>query len=429
MTRKTATYTIGQNDVLKMQMLNWVNRFNICAFLDNHQYPSGYETVECLAAAGAVSVLNPGPGQPDQLSAFIREKKDWLFGHISYDYKNRLAPLESLHPDHIGFPELYFFQPETVLQLKQDKLTISTLTMEPLDIFREIMESTPPPTGVSQLIETRPRISHNEYVSTLKNLLQHILRGDCYEINFCQEFYATPAQINPVQIYSQLTALSPNPFACFYKLNDKYLLCASPERFLQKKGNRLLSQPIKGTYKRNLENAESDTLLKNELLNSAKDRSENVMVVDLVRNDMSRVCSEGTVKVAELFGIYSFPQVHQMISTITGELKEGMELGEILQASFPMGSMTGAPKRRVMELIEKYEKTKRGIYSGAVGYIDPSGDFDFNVVIRSILYNATNQYLNYLVGGGITFYSDPEKEYEECLLKAAAIKKVLNEEE
>lgn len=152
------------------------------------------------------------------------------------------------------------------------------------------------------------------------------------------------------------------------------------------------------------------------------------MVVDLVRNDLSKVCKEGSVKVSELFGIYSFPQVHQMISTIEGELDEKVPFSSILKACFPMGSMTGAPKKRVMELIEQYEKTKRGLYSGAVGYIDPNGDFDFNVVIRSILYNAVNQYLGYQVGGGITFYSDPEKEYEECLLKAAAIRKVLQVE-
>jgi para-aminobenzoate synthetase component 1 len=168
-----------------------------------------------------------------------------------------------------------------------------------------------------------------------------------------------------------------------------------------------------------------DERLRNELRNSGKDRSENVMVVDLVRNDLSKVCTEGSVQTDELFGIYSFPQVHQMISTISGQLKPGVSFTDILKASFPMGSMTGAPKRRVMQLIEQYEKTKRGIYSGAVGYIDPQGDFDFNVVIRSILYNATDRYLSYQVGGGITAYSEAEKEYEECLLKAAAISQVL----
>ncbi|MBL7747847.1 MAG: chorismate-binding protein, partial [Chitinophagaceae bacterium] len=163
------------------------------------------------------------------------------------------------------------------------------------------------------------------------------------------------------------------------------------------------------------------------LFHSAKDRSENVMVVDLVRNDLAKICTEGTVKVDELYGIYSFPQVHQMISTVSGELKQGISFADIIKATFPMGSMTGAPKKRVMELIEQYEQTRRGIFSGAVGYIAPNGDFDFNVVIRSIMYNAATRYLSYQAGSGITFYSDPEMEWEECLMKAAAIRKVLEE--
>jgi para-aminobenzoate synthetase component 1 len=208
-------------------------------------------------------------------------------------------------------------------------------------------------------------------------------------------------------------------------MDDKYLLCASPERFLQKKGRRIISQPIKGTARRNTASKEADEQLKEQLHQSQKDRSENVMVVDLVRNDLSKICKEATVQTEELCGIYSFPQVHQLISTVTGELSEGIDFSKILRATFPMGSMTGAPKIRVMQLIERYEKTKRGIYSGCIGYISPANDFDFNVVIRSIMYNAASRYLSYQVGGGITFYSDAEKEYEECLLKAAAIKKVL----
>jgi para-aminobenzoate synthetase component 1 len=274
-------------------------------------------------------------------------------------------------------------------------------------------------------ITVQPRISKNDYTQIIQQLLHHIHRGDCYEINFCQEFYATDVQANPLGLYSRLTAVSPNPFSSFYKLNDKYLLCASPERYMQRKGNHIISQPIKGTYKRDLNNTEADQQLKTQLQQSEKDRTENVMIVDLVRNDLSRICKEGSVKVDELFGVYTFPQVHQMISTISGDLKENVDFTDMIKATFPMGSMTGAPKRKVMELIERYEKTKRGIYSGAVGYISPEKDFDFNVVIRSILYNASNQYLSYLVGGGITSQSDPEKEYEECLLKAEAMKQVL----
>lgn len=406
-------------------MLHWVNRFNICSFLDNHQYSSPQQTVECLAAAGAHTIFSPTEPVFPQFSSFLINQSDWLFGHVNYDLKNEIDPLYSKHPDHIGFPDIFFFQPETVLQLEGDQLCISSLSQEPALIYQELLGI---PLNISKdfsAIKLTPRIDKEEYLHIINKLKEHIRRGDCYEINFCQEFFAEDSCIDPLLVYTALTKISPNPFSCFYKLNQRYLLCASPERYLQKKNNRILSQPIKGTYPRNLEDAVADNKLKTFLANSEKDKSENVMVVDLVRNDLSRICREGTVRVDELFGIYSFPQVHQMISTISGELAEGMDLSQIIQASFPMGSMTGAPKRSVMELIEKYEKTKRGIYSGAVGYIQPNGDFDFNVVIRSILYNATNHYLSCLVGGGITFYSDPELEYEECLLKATAIKKVL----
>ncbi len=406
-------------------MLNWANRFNICCFLDNHQYHSTHQSMECLVAAGAVEIFSPDKNIFPQLKEFSNRHKDWLFGHLGYDLKNELAPLQSNHADHIGFSDIFFFQPEIVLQLKDDQLIISSFTKDPQIIFEEIQNSKWLIDHGSWAINIQSRISKQEYINSIQKLLQHILRGDCYEINFCQEFFAENVSVDPLQLYSQLTAISPNPFSCFYKLDDKYVLCASPERFLQKKGNRVLSQPIKGTFKRNLENVAADEALKFELQQSEKDRSENVMVVDLVRNDLSRVCQEGTVQVEELFGIYTFPQVHQMISSITGKLKDEVDIADIIKACFPMGSMTGAPKRRVMELIEQYEKTKRGIYSGAVGYISPEKDFDFNVVIRSILYNETNRYLSYLVGGGITFYSDPEKEYAECLLKAEAIKKVL----
>ena len=217
------------------------------------------------------------------------------------------------------------------------------------------------------------------------------------------------------------------PFAAFYKVQDKYCICASPERYLKKAGTKIICQPVKGTAKRNLTDAGMDEKAKQYLLNSAKEKAENIMIVDLVRNDLSRICKEGTVKVEELFGIYSFPQVHQMISTVAGEINDHLHWKEAIKATFPMGSMTGAPKKRVMELIEMFEQTKRGLFSGSIGYVSPDGDFDFNVVIRSILYNAGNRYLSFQTGSAITFYSDAETEYEECMLKAAAIKKILEQ--
>jgi para-aminobenzoate synthetase component 1 len=274
-------------------------------------------------------------------------------------------------------------------------------------------------------VDIQGRFSKEDYIATVEQLRRHILRGDCYEVNFCQEFYAEGVALDPLAVYHSLSEASPNPFGGYYKLTDKYLLCASPERYLKKEGSHILSQPIKGTSKRSPADKAQDEQNRLRLYESPKDRSENVMVVDLVRNDLSRVCREGTVTVEELFGIYSFPQVHQMISTISGELVAGTGFTDILRASFPMGSMTGAPKKRVIELIAQYERSRRGLFSGALGYITPEGDFDFNVVIRSILYNHASGYLSYQAGSGITFYSDAEQEYEECLVKAAAIKKVL----
>jgi para-aminobenzoate synthetase component I len=280
-------------------------------------------------------------------------------------------------------------------------------------------------TSSSPRLTIQQRLSKQEHIQTIRQLQQHIVRGDCYEINFCQEFFAENADIDPVHIFQKLIAVSPNPFSALYKLNDRFLICASPERFLAKKGNKIFSQPMKGTAKRNLVDKNEDNQLKRQLQQNAKERSENVMVVDMVRNDLSKVCVESSVRVDELFGVYTYPQVHQMISTISGELKPEAKFSEIIEATFPMGSMTGAPKHRVMELIDQYETSARGIFSGSVGYVSPENDFDFNVVIRSIMYNASSKYLSYQLGSGITFYSDPEKEWEECLLKGEAIKKVL----
>jgi para-aminobenzoate synthetase component 1 len=222
--------------------------------------------------------------------------------------------------------------------------------------------------------------------------------------------------------------LSKAPFSCYFKFDGKYLLSASPERFLKKQGSKLISMPIKGTARRG-KNIEDDLALRRKLLADQKERSENVMIVDLVRNDLSRSSVEGSVKVEELFGIKTFPQVHQMVSTITGVLRDDVHFVDAIRNAFPMGSMTGAPKVRAMELIEQYEKSKRGLYSGAVGYITPEGDFDFNVVIRSLLYNSLNHYLSFHVGSAIVFDSAPEKEYEECLLKAKALIQVLKSSE
>ncbi len=388
--------------------------------------------MECLLAAGVKRQLKTDAGNAlNQLQQFIDNRSDqpgltgWLFGHLSYDLKNEIEELSSANPDKIQFPDLFFFEPEIVIRLAANEIIITA--NDPEAVFAAVQNTIRQPIISVSPVIIQNRLSKQQYISIINKLKQHILRGDCYEINFCQEFFAEHASINPVDVYKKLSTLSPNPFSALYKINNRWLLCASPERFIKKQGNKILSQPIKGTSKRVVNNNKEDELNKTELFNSPKDRSENVMVVDLVRNDLAKVCEEGTVQVDELYGVYSFPQVHQMISTISGELKKDILFTEIIRSTFPMGSMTGAPKLKVMKLIEEYEQTKRGIFSGAVGYISPNGDFDFNVVIRSIMYNAESKYLSFQAGSGITFYSNPENEWEECLMKVEAMKKVLEE--
>jgi len=413
----------------KQQMLSWGNQFNICCFLDNHQYQNNPTNTECLLAVNPVKEIKVQNNYLDALTNFIQSNSgEWFFGHVSFNLKQEIYGIHSTKINQVNFAPLYFFIPEIVVELKQQKLTIYSKHNNTDTIFSDILninfKKKDTNTNASSFL-IKPKISKEEYIKCIHQLKQHIQRGDCYEINFCQEFFAKDVAINTKEVYKKLTTLSATPFACYYKLNEQYLLCASPERFVCKNGNKIISQPIKGTIKRNLKDSLQDDVLKKQLQNSSKDKTENVMIVDLVRNDLSKICTKGSVIVEELFGVYSFPQVHQMISTVSGNVQKNINFSEVLQATFPMGSMTGAPKKRVLELTEQYEKSNRGIYSGTVGYITPENNFDFNVVIRSIMYNAVNKYLSYMVGGGITINSNAEDEYQECLLKATAIKEVL----
>ena len=421
-TNTNCIFSITDPENAKKKMLSWANRFSIFSFLDNHSYQTNYHSIECLLAIGNKNsfIANAGNALSD-LQNFLNKDPRWLFGHLGYDLKNEIESVTSSYKSRHGFPDIFFFEPKIIIRLSENELEIESED-DTGEIFNEIMQSEERLELKNDLINIQQRVSKKEYIETIEQLKKHILRGDCYEINYCMEFFAEGAVIDPLSVYEKLSKTSPNPFSALYKLEDKWLICASPERFLKKEGDKILSQPIKGTSSRFLKDDRKDKKSKEELYTSEKDRSENVMVVDLVRNDLARVCKEGTVKVDELFGIYSFPQVHQMISTISGELRDEISFTEIINAAFPMGSMTGAPKRKVVQLIDKYERSGRGIFSGAVGYITPENDFDFNVVIRSIMYNASEKYLSFMAGSGITFYSDAEKEYEECLLKAEAMR-------
>jgi len=436
--RTFVSFPITDFSRIKLQMLNWASRFNICVFLDNQHYQPPFHGFDNLLAAGVVDSVQASAGQAlEELRDLMSRHHDWLFGHFGYDLVKETEPFEEARDkprdaagrriSPVGFPDLYFFVPEVVIELKEDRINIGSRGQDPAVILKEILEM--PGEDVAgkkrEEIIFQPVLSRGEYIDTVEALRRHILRGDCYEINFCQEFFSRDVTIDPLQTWSSLSQASPNPFSAYYKVDDKYLLCASPERYLKREGNMLISQPIKGTAARVPGNAREDEAAGARLQTSAKDRSENVMVVDLVRNDLSKICLPGSVRVKELFGVYGFPQVYQMISTVEGELPSGIGLIEAIKASFPMGSMTGAPKKRVVELIDRYERSSRGLFSGALGYITPDGNFDFNVIIRSLFYNQARRYLSYQVGSGITFYSNAEQEYEECLIKAAGIRKAL----
>ena len=412
-------FIVEDKQSFRNRMLNWANRFNIFCFLDHNDYEHSNASFDCLLAADSTNEIRLSNNNSlSELRAFQAINKEWLFGHLNYP---------SAQNDPMGFPPGFFFTPAHLISLKGNEVTLQTSSADPFTVLSEIEQtSNQLHRGSDASIQIEQLISQQAYLQALEKIKNHIQRGDCYEINFCQPFLATDVYVNPLWLFQRLNEVSPNPFAACYKWNNSYCLCASPERFLAKKGNRLISQPIKGTAKRDLNDWNEDSIIKDELRQSEKNKSENVMIVDLVRNDLSRICERGSVGVDELFGVYSFPQLHHMISTISGKVNSEKHWTEILEACFPMGSMTGAPKKRVMELIDTYEMNPRGLFSGTIGYIDPNGDFDFNVVIRSIFMNTALCSLSFMAGGGITINSDPQLEYEESLAKAAAIKLVLS---
>lgn len=434
MKRKSKKIHFNQPVDFKQKLLKWAQQFEKIVWLDsnsfsnvkNHQF-SSFDGVLALESENELKSNFEGSFQ--NLQSFQSSVNDYIFGYLSYDLKNDTENLNSENYDGLNFPDLYFFQPKKLFFISDNCVEISYLNTYSDEIdsdYNTILNTQVKSFVVDQPndIKISKRITKKEYLFKLNKILEHIHRGDIYEVNFCQEFYAKNARIDPFTVYQNLNAISCPPFATFLKLNHHFLLSASPERFVKKQGNHVISQPIKGTARRHSDPTQ-DYLIASTLKQDSKERAENIMIVDLVRNDLSKTAINGSVAVKELCEVYTFKQVHQLISTIVSTVENDSNPVEIVKSLFPMGSMTGAPKISAMKIIEEEEETKRGLYSGAVGYFSPDNDFDFNVVIRSILYNRTENYVSYSVGGAITAQSDPAKEYEECLLKAIAMKKAL----
>jgi para-aminobenzoate synthetase component 1 len=430
--RTTVFHHSNNTEKFKEQLLNWSQQFEDVVWLDSNQHYSKYRDYDAVLAVDAFTSIRTDYFDAfEQLKDYQTTIQDWIFGYLTYDLKNDVEELSSGNFDGLNFPDMYFFQPKKLFLIKNGKVELKYLKMIDGEIKADLTAITSMITSsivrkseATESIKIKLRIHKDDYFEKVRDMLAHIHRGDIYEANFCQEFYAEESHLNPIETFIKLNKISQPPFATFFKMEDKYLLSASPERYLKKSGTKLISQPIKGTAKRS-KDKEEDERFALDLEQDEKERSENIMIVDLVRNDLSHTATKGSVEVEELCKVYSFLQVHQMISTVTSKVSKDTHPVDIIKTSFPMGSMTGAPKISAMKIIEELEETKRGLYSGSVGYFTPDGDFDFNVVIRSILYNRSKAYISYSVGSAITAKSDPLREYEECLVKARAMREVL----
>lgn len=418
--------------MFRRNLLLWAQQFEEVLWLESNGHKDRYGSFDALLAVDALTSLETNfQNAFDALKEYQNQTGDWLFGYLSYDLKNDVEALYSRNHDDLDFSDLYFFQPKKIICVKDDTVEFQYLNMVDEEVETDFKEISAIGPGVSKPKREHPpkiklRIFKDAYFEQVGKMLHHIHRGDIYEANFCQEFFAENTVIDALKTYEKLNDISRSPFATFMKHGKNYLLSASPERYLKKLGNTVISQPIKGTARRSQKISE-DRKLKKRLEEDVKERAENIMIVDLVRNDLSKSALKGSVSVEELCKVYSFAQVHQMVSTVTAKVPESQNPVELLRETFPMGSMTGAPKVSAMKIIEALEATRRGLYSGAVGYFTPENDFDFNVVIRSILYNKAKEFVSFSVGGAITAKASPEKEYEECLLKAKAMRTVLEE--
>ena len=428
--RQTHTFHLNKPNDLRNQLLSKSNEVAYISILDSNTHisrpnlPTDYINYDLIAGIETLETLEINRDAFKQFKQFHQQHKDWLFGYFSYDLKNEVESLTSSNYDGIKAPLLSFFIPKYVFLLKENVLEIHTSESKETCV-KFLAEFAMCNEEKTSSVILKQREGKEEYLQKIAQIKAHIQRGDIYEMNYCQEFYAENIAVNPVTIFQQLNNNSTTPFSAFLKLNHISAMCASPERFIKKTGNKIISQPIKGTRKRG-SNMDEDVVLFQALKSSEKDSIENIMITDLVRNDLSITATKGSVKVEELCGVYTFEKVHQMITTITSQVDDKVHFTELLKSVFPMGSMTGAPKLKAMELIETFECFQRGLFSGAIGYITPKGDFDFNVVIRTILYNASEKYLSVGVGGAITIKSDAEEEYEECMVKVKPIFEVLN---
>tara|TARA_B100001093_G_C26846731_1_gene1023166 strand:- start:563 stop:1846 length:1284 start_codon:yes stop_codon:yes gene_type:complete len=422
-----SSFSIGEVSLFKRKLLHWANQFKVFICLDNNEASHLSSSVEFVVGVDKVrelSLTNEAL-QFKQLEEFQHTSSGSIYGYLAYDLKNELEQLHSKNPDHLEMPNTYFFEPRYTFHVSDGRCTINRSTLESIQLMDQINAiDLTEPIERSNDLEWKSRMSKEAYIQHLKSIKNDILEGTVYELNFCRELYANTHNFNSLAAFLKINENAKAPFSAYLKMLNHHVLSFSPERFMKHENRKIISQPIKGTLKKG-SNIKENKKRKLDLFNDEKERAENVMIVDLVRNDFAKSAMPGTVKVDELFGIYEFENIIQMISTVSAHLKQDIHPLQALRNAYPMGSMTGAPKVMAMHLIDHYEQVKRGVYSGALGYINTDLSYDFNVLIRTLIFNEKKGYLSLQVGGAITYDAIPENEWEETLVKANSILKYL----
>lgn len=410
---------------IKKRVLDFVSQQNTFVFFDsnvgtNIPAPITHNRYAFLAMAGVHDEVKTSVDALHALDEFItkhQQNLDWICCLVSYDLKNEIEKLDTVGEEPIEFPTIHCFVPEIAFTVDETGLLcVHAASESPEIVYKQLMEYQSNQLGIVSGCRVKQKIDKIKYADAFNQVTRHLVRGDIYEATLCQQAVVSFDECDPTALFNRICDKSPNPFSVLYKDGSKAIACASPERFLRQEFGSLMSQPMKGTSRRSDDQYE-DARLKASLASSEKECAENVMIVDLVRNDISKVAQKGSVKVDELFGVHSFATVHQMISSVSCRLQPETRFASILKATFPMGSMTGAPKISAMKIIDRLEGFKRGMFSGSIGFFAPGGYFDFNVVIRTICLDLENKLATVTAGGAITIHCDVESEWQECLLK------------
>lgn len=417
------TFVPADVALFKRQLMAWLVPCSYQVLLDSARTTQdAYGQYEWLAAACVQQV------QPLQSWAQLEQAygKHWVFGAIGYEQKSAWEPKAvTAVPPLLPLPLVSFFVPDLVCYQLCGSNAIVLQCADPVRLLQQVLAQTEPAahTG-AQPLAFASNFTRDRYLATIEKIKAHIVAGDTYQVNLAQQFTAQGHLPNPYYVFERLLANSPVPMAAYLRLGNYYALSTSPERFLKLAGDTLITQPIKGTTARGATPAQ-DEVQQRQLAASAKDQAENVMIVDMARNDLNRSCVPGSVQVPHLYQVQTFSRLHHLVSTVVGSKRPEVNALQAIANASPAASMTGAPKVRTMQLIDQYEGVGRGLYAGAIGYFDPAGGFDFNVVIRTLVYDAARSLCSYHVGGGITYDSDPAREYDETMLKALALQEVL----